>query len=113
MADTDAAAAPAGEDYSLKNPDTVTKYKVAGDIANRTPARTLTSTAQPALTTARERLVPWCGRPAGALKAVVDAAVVGAKVRELCELGDRVVTEGAQGVYRSKGKDGNKVERGT
>lgn len=118
MADTDTTAAPAGEDYSLTNPDTVTKYKVAGDIANRTPAPALTWPAHRTFCADRRRSItcvpPWCGRrPAGALKAVVDAAVAGAKVRELCELGDRTVTEAAQGVYRGKGKDGNKVERGT
>ena len=30
------AQADAPEDYTLKNPDTVTKYRTAGDIANRT-----------------------------------------------------------------------------
>lgn len=47
---------------------------------------------------------------ANALKAVIEAAVEGAKVLELCQLGDSKVEEGVASVYSKKGAD--KVAKG-
>ena len=57
--------------------------------------------------------VPAFSRRPGALKAVVDAAVAGAKVLDLCAIGDKIILEASQSVYRKSAKDGAKIERGT
>lgn len=39
------------------------------------------------------------------------ACVAGAKVVDICKLGDKSIEDGAAGVYR-KAKDGEKIEKG-
>ena len=43
----------------------------------------------------------------------MDAAVAGAKVLDLCAIGDKIILEASQSVYRKSAKDGAKIERGT
>lgn len=45
------------------------------------------------------------------MKQIAEAAVVGAKIVELCEKGDKAIEEGVAGLFR-KAKDGAKVEKG-
>ena len=59
-------------DYSLNNPDTLTKYKTAGQIAEKVLARLAAS------------------------------CVPGAKVVDLCEQGDKLIEEEIEKVYRGK-----------
>ncbi|ORX99181.1 putative proliferation-associated 2g4 [Basidiobolus meristosporus CBS 931.73] len=61
------------EDVTISNPDVVTKYKTAADISNRV------------------------------LKKVIDAAVDGAKILDICTLGDKLIEEEVKKVY-TKGK---------
>ncbi|KAL6785008.1 hypothetical protein ACKKBG_A02055 [Auxenochlorella protothecoides x Auxenochlorella symbiontica] len=65
------------ENESISNPDVVTKYKAAAKIVNDT------------------------------LAAVIDAAKPGAKIVDLCTLGDKLITEAAAKEF--KGKD---IEKG-
>jgi curved DNA binding protein len=59
-------------DYSLANPDTLTKYKTAGQIAEKVLAQ------------------------------VAALCVPGAKIVELCEQGDKLIEEEVEKVYRGK-----------
>jgi len=59
-------------DYSLANPDTLTKYKNAGQIAEKVLAQ------------------------------VAALCVPGAKIVELCEQGDKLMEEEIEKVYRGK-----------
>lgn len=63
------------EETSLSNPDVVTKYKTAADIAN------------------------------SALEAVLKAAAPGQKIVDLCMIGDKVVADKIAAVYKSKDMD--------
>jgi methionyl aminopeptidase len=65
-----------------KQPDVVTKYKIAADCAN------------------------------AAMKEVRAAIAVGAKVVDLCALGDAAIERETAKYYNKKDKDGNKVEKG-
>jgi methionine aminopeptidase len=60
------------EDENTLTADTVTKYQTAADIANK------------------------------ALAKVIAAAVDGAKIIDLCSLGDQAILEGVKGVYAKK-----------
>jgi len=46
------------------------------------------------------------------LKLVTDACVPGAKVLELCQLGDNKIIEETSALFK-KGKDGVKIEKGS
>ncbi|KKF95684.1 Curved DNA-binding protein [Ceratocystis fimbriata CBS 114723] len=59
-------------DYTLNNPDTLTKYKNAGEISEKV------------------------------LAAVKKLCVPGAKISEICEKGDEILTEEISKVYRGK-----------
>ncbi|RKP12929.1 peptidase M24, structural domain-containing protein [Piptocephalis cylindrospora] len=74
---------PEGEavDYTIKNSDVVTKYRTAAVIAD------------------------------AALVKVMDACVPGAKIIDLCSLGDRLLGEGTKAVY-AKGSGANKISKG-
>ncbi|KJE93426.1 proliferation-associated 2G4,b [Capsaspora owczarzaki ATCC 30864] len=61
-------------DFTLDNPDTVTKYRTAGDIANRV------------------------------IKKVLAAAVPGATVLALCKLGDGEINEEVAKIYKANKK---------
>ena len=63
-------------------PDVVTKYKIAADCAN------------------------------AAMKAVKAAAAAGARVVDLCQIGDDALEKETAKYYNKKDKDGNKVEKG-
>lgn len=78
--DADGEVDPSKED--LRNPDVVTKYRAAGDIAN------------------------------DAMKAVIAAVAAGKKVVELCDAGDKFITEATGKVFATQksGKDGKKVK---
>ncbi len=65
-------------DYTLNNPDTLTKYKSAAAISEK------------------------------ALAAVASLCVPGAKVVDICELGDKFIEEELGKVYRGK-----KINKGT
>eukprot|EP00227_Mantoniella_beaufortii_P011326 CAMPEP_0197593610 /NCGR_PEP_ID=MMETSP1326-20131121/18565_1 /TAXON_ID=1155430 /ORGANISM="Genus nov. species nov., Strain RCC2288" /LENGTH=385 /DNA_ID=CAMNT_0043159617 /DNA_START=63 /DNA_END=1220 /DNA_ORIENTATION=- len=74
-----------GEDdtqFTLANPDVVTKYKIAADVVNK------------------------------ALELVLAACKPGAKVVDLCALGDATIMEECGKYYNKKDKDGNKIEKG-
>ena len=60
------------QDENTLTPDTVTKYQTAADIANRVLAK------------------------------VMEAAVEGARVIDLCELGDKLILEAVKGVFAKK-----------
>ena len=66
----------------LSSPDVTTKYMAAAGIANK------------------------------ALEAVIAAAVPGADIAELCELGDRVMIEETAKLYNKKDKYGDKMIKG-
>ncbi|KAL5614797.1 hypothetical protein BROUX41_004886 [Berkeleyomyces rouxiae] len=59
-------------DYTLANPDTLTKYKTAGEISEKV------------------------------LAAVKKLCVAGAKIAEICEKGDEILSEETSKVYRGK-----------
>ena len=67
---------------AMKQPDVVTKYKIAADCAN------------------------------AALKVATDACVVGAKIVDCCQAGDDSLEKETAKYYNKKDKDGNKVEKG-
>lgn len=60
------------QDYSLNNPDTLTKYKTAGQIAEKV------------------------------LAAVAALCKPGAKIVDICEQGDKLLEEEVSKVYRGK-----------
>ncbi len=60
-------------DYSLSNPDTITKYKTAAQISEKVLAE------------------------------ISKLCVAGAKVTELCDKGDKLIEEEIGKVYRVKG----------
>lgn len=68
--------------FTCANPDVVTKYKIAADCTNK------------------------------ALEVVLEACKPGAKVVDLCVLGDKTITDEVARYYNKKDKDGNKVEKG-
>ncbi|KMU85871.1 hypothetical protein CIHG_03400 [Coccidioides immitis H538.4] len=59
-------------DYTLNNPDTLTKYKTAAQISHKV----------------LEAVTGWC--------------VEGAKILELCEKGDKLLDEEVSKVYKGK-----------
>lgn len=59
-------------DYTLNNPDTLTKYKTAAEISEKV------------------------------LAAVKDLCVAGEKIVEICEKGDKLLAEETDKVWRSK-----------
>lgn len=65
-------AANIDADYSLNNPDTLTKYKTAGQISEKV------------------------------LAAVAELCVPGAKYVEICQKGDEILAEEVAKVYRGK-----------
>ncbi|KAG9819016.1 curved DNA-binding protein, partial [Aureobasidium melanogenum] len=65
-------AAPAEIDYSLNNPDTLTKYKTAAQISQKV----------------LEAVTGWCTE--------------GAKIVEVCEKGDQLLEEEIAKVYKGK-----------
>ena len=69
-------------EFTCANPAVVDKYKVAAEIANK------------------------------ALAAALAACKPGAKVVDICNLGDKTVEEEAAKFYNKKDKDGNKIEKG-
>ncbi|KNG89555.1 curved DNA-binding protein [Aspergillus nomiae NRRL 13137] len=72
MADTQAQQAPAEVDYTLNNPDTLTKYKTAATISHKV------------------------------LDAVAALCVEGAKIVEICQKGDELLEEEIAKVYKGK-----------
>jgi methionyl aminopeptidase len=69
-------------EFTLANPAVVDKYKVAAEIANK------------------------------ALAACIAACKPGAKVADICGLGDKTIEEEAAKFYNKKDKDGNKIDKG-
>lgn len=63
---------PSPADYSLNNPDTLTKYKTAGQISEKV------------------------------LAAVAELCVPGAKIVDVCQKGDKLIEEETAKVYRGK-----------
>lgn len=59
-------------DYTLKNPDTLTKYKIAGEISGKV------------------------------LSKVIELAVAGAKILDICIKGDELLLEETSKVYKGK-----------
>jgi methionine aminopeptidase len=70
------------KDDDCSNADVVTKYRTAGDIVN------------------------------DALKHVVALATVGRRVVEMCDAGDKFITDATGKIYNQKTKDKTKVEKG-
>lgn len=66
----------------LSSPDVTTKYMTAAGIANK------------------------------ALQAVLDAVVPGADIFDLCQMGDKVITDECAKIYNKAGKDGAVVDKG-
>ena len=67
----------------LSSPDVTTKYMTASVIANK------------------------------ALQAVIDAVKEGADIYDLCQLGDKVVTDECAKIYNKADKDGNFITKGS
>lgn len=67
----------------LSSPDVTTKYMTASGIANK------------------------------ALQAVIDAAVPGADIHELCQLGDKIINDECSKIYNKADKDGYMIEKGS
>ena len=71
------------QEKGIESPDVVTKYQVASDIANK------------------------------AIGMVIKAANAGVPVIKLCQVGDKIVTDGAGAVYnKAKTAKGEKIEKG-
>ena len=80
----------------IEDPTVVAKYQDAGKIANRLPR------ASPAL----------CRPATVTLVKVVEAAVAGAAILDLCKLGDDLITKETYAVYNKK-VDGHIIPKGT
>mmetsp|Transcript_17381 Transcript_17381/g.29787 ORF Transcript_17381/g.29787 Transcript_17381/m.29787 type:complete len:386 (+) Transcript_17381:39-1196(+) len=70
------------EKTSISNPDVVTKYKAAAEICNK------------------------------AIAAVIEACQEGAKIVDVCSIGDTLINKEVASIFNAKKKGGAKVEKG-
>ena len=77
------------EEPTIAEDVVVTKYKMAGDMANREFNHIF-------------RFYWFLSVDKGVLKAVIDACVEGAKVLDLCQLGDQMILEETGKVFKKE-----------